>query len=52
VDHTYTVGSYLRFCDGGFTDITAKDLSVRKKKGKEKMIVGDPLYAVIGKKSM
>lgn len=52
VDHTYTVGSYLKFCNGGFTDITAKDLSVRKKKGKEKMIVGDPLYAVIGKKSI
>jgi len=46
IEHAYTVGSYLRFCNGGFTDIKAEDLSTRKQKGKEKVIVGDPLYVV------
>ena len=46
VDHAYTVGSYLRFCNGNFIDIQAKDLSTRTKKGKEMVIVGDPVYAV------
>jgi hypothetical protein len=48
LDHVYTVGAYLNFCNGGFIDIRAKDLSTRKKKGKENMIVGDPIYAVVG----
>jgi hypothetical protein len=42
------VGSYVNFCNGGFINIRAKDLSTRKKK---KAIVGDPMYAVIGEKS-
>ena len=46
IEHAYTVGRYLRFCNGGFTDIKAEDLSTRKQKGKEKVIVGDPLYVV------
>jgi len=46
IEHAYTVGSYLRFCNGGFTDIKAEDSSTRKQKGKEKVIVGDPLYVV------
>ena len=49
VDHAYTVGSYLHF--GGFTEIKAEDLSTRKQKGKEQVIVGDPLYVVTGMKS-
>lgn len=46
VDHAYTVGAYLRFCRGNFIDIQAKDLSTRTKRGKEMVIVGDPLYVV------
>lgn len=46
VDHVYTVGSYLNYSDGGFTNIRAKDLSSRKKK----KIVGDPMYAVVAEK--
>jgi SAM-dependent methyltransferase len=45
IDHAYTVGAYLHFSDGGFDSIKATDLSTRKK-GKEKPIVGDPLYVV------
>lgn len=45
IDHAYYVGSYLHFCDGGFEDIKAKDLSNRKG-GKDKRIVGDPLFVV------
>ena len=44
----YTVGSYLNFCNGGFVNIQGKDLSIRKRKGN--MIVGDPMYAVVGEK--
>ena len=42
LDHAFTVASYLHFCNGGFSSIEAKDLSVRKG-GK---IVGDPVYVV------
>ncbi|KAL7551620.1 hypothetical protein ACHAWF_016580 [Thalassiosira exigua] len=51
VEHAYTVGGYLHFCNGGFVDIQAKDLSARKQKGKERVIVGDPLYVVTATKS-
>lgn len=55
VDHVYTVASYLNYCqDGLFTKIMARDLSVREKKkgrGGERMVVGEPLYAVIGEKA-
>ena len=49
-DRTYTVGSYLYF--GGFpvAGIKAEDLSTRKK-SKDRLIVGDPLYVVTGTKS-
>lgn len=50
IDHAYTVGSYLQFCGGGFTSIKAEDLSTRKQKGREKMIIGDPLYVVTATK--
>lgn len=46
IEHAYTVGSYLHYCNGGFINIAAEDLSTRRQKGKEKMIVGDPLYVV------
>ena len=49
VDHAYTVGSYLCFSKGGFTDIKATDLSTRK--GKDGIIIGDPLYVVTATKS-
>eukprot|EP00536_Pseudo-nitzschia_multiseries_P013445 jgi/Psemu1/35241/gm1.35241_g len=45
IDHAYYVGSYLHFCEGGFESIKAKDLSTRKG-GKDKRIVGDPLFVV------
>ena len=48
IDHAYTVGCYLHFCDGGFKNIRAKDLSARK--GKDKRIAGDPLYVVTATK--
>jgi hypothetical protein len=50
VEHTYTVGSYLHYCNGGFTDIKAEDLSKRQQKGKEEVIAGDPLYVVTATK--
>lgn len=50
LDKAYTVGSYLHFCDGGFINIKAEDLSTRKRKGKEQVIVGDPLYVVTATK--
>lgn len=50
VDHAYTVGSYLNFSDGGFKNIKAEDLSTRKQKGKERVIIGDPLYVVTATK--
>ena len=50
-EHAYTVGSYLRYCGGGFGDIQAEDLSTRKKNGKERVIVGDPLYVITATKS-
>jgi hypothetical protein len=49
IDHAFTVGSYLHFCQGGFEQIAARDLSVRN--GREKMIVGDPLYVVTALKA-
>jgi len=49
IDHAYTVACYLHFCNGGFTNIRAKDLSVRK--GRDKRIVGDPLYVVTATKA-
>jgi SAM-dependent methyltransferase len=54
VDHAYTVGSYLHYCGGGFKNITAEDLSTRKRRvgggGGERVIVGDPLYVVTATK--
>ena len=44
IDHAYTVGAYLRYSQGGFDGIKAKDLSQRK--GKARVIIGDPLYVV------
>jgi len=54
VDHVYIVASYLNFCQEGlFTNIVARDLSVRdkKKRAGERMVVGDPMYAVVGVKA-
>ena len=48
IDHAYTVGCYLHFCNGGFEDIRARDLSTRK--GRDGRIVGDPLYVVTATK--
>jgi ribonuclease HII len=49
IDHAFTVGSYLHFCQGGlFQQIEAHDFSVRK--GRDKRIVGDPLYVVTAMK--
>lgn len=50
IDHAYYVGSYLHFSNGGFEDIKAKDLSSRKS-GKDKRIVGDPLFVVSATKT-
>jgi len=50
IEHAYTVGRYLHFCNGGFTKIKAEDLSNRKQKGKERAIIGDPLYVVTATK--
>jgi SAM-dependent methyltransferase len=49
IDHAYYVGSYLHFCDGGFQDIQAKDLSTRKG-GRDKRIIGDPMFVVTATK--
>mmetsp|Transcript_32495 Transcript_32495/g.66596 ORF Transcript_32495/g.66596 Transcript_32495/m.66596 type:complete len:361 (+) Transcript_32495:67-1149(+) len=51
IEHAYTVGCYLHYCNGGFKDIKAKDLSTRKQKGNERVIVGDPLYVVTAVKT-
>ncbi|KAL3779649.1 hypothetical protein ACHAW5_003648 [Stephanodiscus triporus] len=51
LDHAYTVGAYLRFCDGGFANIAAEDLSTRQRRGRERVIVGDPMYVVTATKS-
>mmetsp|Transcript_10715 Transcript_10715/g.22829 ORF Transcript_10715/g.22829 Transcript_10715/m.22829 type:complete len:104 (+) Transcript_10715:2-313(+) len=51
IEHTYTVGCYLHYCNGGFKDIEAEDLSTRKQKGNERVIVGDPLYVVTAVKT-
>mmetsp|Transcript_2261 Transcript_2261/g.6047 ORF Transcript_2261/g.6047 Transcript_2261/m.6047 type:complete len:377 (-) Transcript_2261:102-1232(-) len=45
IDHAYYVGSYLHFCDGGFEDIRAIDLSNRKG-GRDKLAIGDPVFVV------
>lgn len=50
IEHAYTVGNYLHYCGGDFTNIKAEDLSTRKQKGKERVIVGDPLYVVTATK--
>jgi len=50
IDHAYYVASYLHFCGGGFGDIRARDLSSRKG-GKDKRIVGDPLFVVTATKT-
>lgn len=50
IEHSYTVGCYLHYCNGGFENIKAEDLSTRKQKGKEKAIIGDPLYVVTATK--
>ncbi|KAL3808180.1 hypothetical protein ACHAXA_006103 [Cyclostephanos tholiformis] len=52
VDHAYTVGAYLHYCDGGFENIKAEDLSMRRQRGRERMIVGDPLYVVTATKGL
>eukprot|EP00978_Attheya_sp_CCMP212_P047864 scaffold441080_cov63-Attheya_sp.AAC.1 len=52
IDHAYTVGSYLHYSFGGFEDIKAEDLSTRKGNGKNKPIVGDPIYVVTAKKAI
>ena len=49
IDHAYTVACYLHFCNGGFGNIQAKDLSTRT--GRDRRIVGDPLYVVTATKS-
>lgn len=48
LDHAYYVGCYLHFCGGRYSNIVAKDLSTRK--GREKRIVGDPVYVVMAEK--
>jgi SAM-dependent methyltransferase len=48
LDHAYYVGCYLHFCDGDYTKIASKDLSMRK--GREKRIAGDPMYVVVAEK--
>mmetsp|Transcript_3299 Transcript_3299/g.3837 ORF Transcript_3299/g.3837 Transcript_3299/m.3837 type:complete len:354 (+) Transcript_3299:91-1152(+) len=48
IDHTFTVGSYLYFCDGNFGNIQAKDLSSRNKKNGR--IIGDPVYVITATK--
>ena len=53
VDHAYIVGSYLHYSYANFENIQAKDLSTRKGKlgkGKDRPIVGDPLYVVTATK--
>jgi SAM-dependent methyltransferase len=45
IDHTYYVGCYLHFCNGGFTTIQGKDLSTRRG-GRDNRIVGDPMFVV------
>lgn len=49
IEHVYTVGSYLHYCGGNFSNIMAEDLSTRKKKNG--MIVGDPLYVITATKA-
>jgi hypothetical protein len=51
IDHAYLIGCYLHFANnnGGFENITARDLSTRK--GRDKRIFGDPLYVVTAQKS-
>jgi len=47
IDHVYYVGCYLHFCQPNlFGNIHSKDLSTRQRR----MIIGDPLYVVIGEK--
>ena len=50
IDHAYTVASYLHFCKGGFDNIQARDLSIRK--GRDNRIIGDPVYVVTGVKKV
>jgi SAM-dependent methyltransferase len=52
IEHAYTVGGYLHFCGGGFTNIMAEDLSTRQQNGRERVIVGDPLYVVTATKGI
>jgi SAM-dependent methyltransferase len=55
IDHVYTVACYLHFCSSSstsslsFGNIHAKDLSTRTK-GRDKRIVGDPLYVVVAER--
>ena len=49
IDHVFYVSSYLHFCGGNFEKIAACDLSTRK--GRDKRIVGDPLYVVTAKRA-
>jgi SAM-dependent methyltransferase len=61
IDHVYTVACYLHFCSQDddkdekeassllFGNIHAKDLSTRTK-GRDKRIVGDPMYVVVAEK--
>lgn len=48
VDHAFIVASYLHFSGGNWENIQAMDLS---KRGRDKRIVGDPLYVVTATKS-
>lgn len=50
IDHTYTVASYLYFCEPNlFQNIRAIDLSVRNSRSKN--IMGDPMYVVTCQKA-
>ena len=48
LDHVYYVACYLHFCGGAFVNICAKDLSNRR--GRDKRIIGDPMYVVVAQK--
>lgn len=46
IDHTYYVSSYLHFCGGNFQNIESQDLSTRSTKGRDRLIIGDPVFVV------
>jgi len=51
IDHAFTVGAYLHYSGGDFTNIKALDLSKRLTRGKMHPIEGDPMYAVTAMKA-